>query len=126
MLTATELNSRTAAQYALVVDYQWCTGCHTCEIACQMEHGFEVGKTGIMVHDMGHWPIEEGGDDWQLAYLTAPTSMCDTCAERRALGKRPTCVQHCQAQCLSFGPIDDMLEMAKAHPDNALFALDSK
>ena len=23
----------------LAVDYEFCTGCHTCEIACQQEHG---------------------------------------------------------------------------------------
>ena len=114
METPKELNSRTMAKYGLLIDYQWCTGCHSCEIACQMEHKMPVGKSGILVHDMGHWPIEEGGDEWQLGYLAAPTTMCDGCEERRALGKVPTCVQHCQAQCMDFGPIDEMAEKAKA------------
>ena len=103
MQTATELNARTQAKYGLLVDYQWCTGCHSCEIACQMEHQLPVGQSGILVHDMGHWPLEEGGDEWQFGYLPAPNSVCDTCAHRRSLGKVPTCVQHCQAQCLTFG-----------------------
>ena len=123
METPKELNSRTMAKYGLLIDYQWCTGCHSCEIACQMEHKMPVGKSGILVHDMGHWPIEEGGDEWQLGYLAAPTTMCDGCEERRALGKVPTCVQHCQAQCMDVGPIDEMAEKAKGHKDYARFTL---
>ena len=33
---------------------------------------------------------------------------CDTCAARRGLGKVPTCVQHCQSQCLEFGRVEDL------------------
>ena len=108
METPKELNSRTMAKYGLLIDYQWCTGCHSCEIACQMEHKMPVGKSGILVHDMGHWPIEEGGDEWQLGYLAAPTTMCDGCEERRALGKVPTCVQHCQAWCMYYGEVEEL------------------
>lgn len=111
MSTADMVNPAEAA-YGLLVNYDWCTGCHTCEIACQMEHGMPVGQSGIVLHDMGHWPIE--GDRWQFGYLAAPTKMCDTCIGRRDLGKQPTCVQHCQAQCLEFGPLDEILERANS------------
>ena len=121
METPKELNSRTMAKYGLLIDYQWCTGCHSCEIACQMEHKMPVGKSGILVHDMGHWPIEEGGDEWQLGYLAAPTTMCDGCEERRALGKVPTCVQHCQAKCMEYGTIEELA--AKMGPKKVLCAL---
>ena len=26
------------ARYGILVDYDYCTGCHTCEVACQQEH----------------------------------------------------------------------------------------
>ena len=42
---------------------------------------------------------------------------------RVAKGKMPMCVQHCQAQCMDFGPIDEMAEKAKSHKDYALFTL---
>ena len=33
----------------LLIDYQYCTGCHTCEVACQQEHNYPAGKFGITV-----------------------------------------------------------------------------
>ena len=87
------------AKYGILVDAQWCSGCHSCEVACQMEHGLPVGQTGIKVVKIGPWVI---GD------LPIPTKQCDTCAARRGLGKVPTCVQHCQSQCLEFGRVEDL------------------
>lgn len=122
MSTADMINPA-ESNYGLLVNYDWCTGCHTCEIACQMEHGMPVGQSGILIHDMGHWPIE--GAVWQFGYLAVPTKMCDTCVQRRDLGKPPTCVQHCQAQCLEFGPLDEMTAKAD-HEFQTIFTLVEK
>ena len=46
MSTADMLNPA-EAKFACLVNYDWCTGCHSCEIACQMEHGMPVGQSGI-------------------------------------------------------------------------------
>ena len=94
------------ANYGLLVDAQWCSGCHSCEIACQMEHGLPVGETGVKVVKIGPWAIgPEEDENWQFSYLPIPTKQCDTCAMRRGAGKVPTCVQHCQSQCLEFGTL---------------------
>ena len=37
----------------LLVDYEWCSGCHTCEVACQLEHGYPGDQWGIKVHEVG-------------------------------------------------------------------------
>ena len=37
----------------LVVDYEYCSGCHTCEIACQQEHGMDPDKYGIKLTQIG-------------------------------------------------------------------------
>ena len=126
MHTPKELNSRPAAEYGMLVDWQWCTGCHSCEMACQQELELPVGQSGVILADMGHWPLKEGGDDWQFGYLPMFNAVCDTCQHRRSLGKEPTCVQHCQAKCLEFGPIDEMAKKAKAHADYVLFSLNEK
>ena len=50
----------------LLIDYEWCTGCHTCEIACQQEHGFaprnvlEKGKVGISPYEIGPHDLGNG------------------------------------------------------------------
>ena len=89
-----------------MIDTEWCSGCHSCEMACQMHNGLPIGQTGILVQEIGPWEYGEG--KWQLSYLPALTSQCTGCAERVAMGKLPTCVQHCQAQCLEWGPVEEL------------------
>ena len=108
-------------QMGLLVDYEWCTGCHSCEFACQMEHGFPVGQTGIKLSEIGPWRVS--GDTWQYAFLPTPTIQCDQCAERQGLGKQPTCVQHCQAKCLYYGPLEEIQERLAEKPRQCLYAL---
>jgi anaerobic dimethyl sulfoxide reductase subunit B (iron-sulfur subunit) len=93
----------------LLVDYQWCTGCHSCEIACQMENGLPVGQYGIKVCEVGPW--QYGGEEdgcamsdakWQYSYIPVLTDQCTLCATRLAKGKLPTCVKHCQSQCIKL------------------------
>ncbi|MEG0374283.1 MAG: 4Fe-4S dicluster domain-containing protein [Raoultibacter sp.] len=43
-----------------------------------------------------------------------PTRLCDLCAERTAAGKLPTCVHHCQAGVMVYGPIEELAGKAKA------------
>lgn len=113
-----------SSNYGLLVDMQWCTGCHTCETACQMEHGFPVGQYGIKISEIGPWQYERGGKaKWQYSYLPVPTDQCDGCKERVAKGKLPTCVHHCQAKCLEFGTAEDLAAKAVANPRKVLFTL---
>jgi anaerobic dimethyl sulfoxide reductase subunit B (iron-sulfur subunit) len=83
------------ATYGLLVDYDWCTGCHSCEMACSVEHDHPVGQSGLKLTEVGPWRI--AGDDWQFDYLPVPTKQCDLCVGLRAEGRQPTCVHHCQA-----------------------------
>ena len=111
------------AQYGILVDYEWCTGCHSCEFACQMEHGYPVGQTGILVNEIGPWKIDE--DVWQLAYMPVPTDQCDLCAARTVKGGTPTCVKHCQAHVLQFGDVEDLAKDLAAKPKQVLYCLEA-
>ena len=91
----------------LLVDYEWCSGCHTCEVACQLEHGYPSDQWGIKVHEVGPW--EYAPKTWQYSYLPAPTDQCDLCAERTAKGKKPLCVKHCQSLAMRYGPVDELV-----------------
>lgn len=110
------------AKLGLLIDYEWCTGCHSCEVACQMEHGFPVGQTGIKLNLVGPWEIEE--DVWQIDYVPVPTRQCDLCSERVALGKIPTCVHHCQAKCMTYGTIEELSAKLAEKPTQMLFYID--
>ena len=87
-------------------------------------HGLPVGETGIKVVKIGPWAIgDEAAETWQFSDLPSPTKQCDTCAARRALGKVPTCVQHCQAKCLEYGPLEELNAKLAAKTKQAVFAL---
>ena len=105
----------------MLIDYEWCSGCHSCEVACQMEHGLPVGQTGISVTTIGPWEIEE--DSWQYTNIAIPTDQCDGCLDRRAKGKLASCAHHCQAKCLHVGPLEDLVAHLDAKPNQALYRL---
>ena len=109
------------AEYGLLIDYEYCSGCQSCEIACKEEHDFPVGKWGIRVFDDGPWQIDEDADTWNWNKIAVPTDLCDLCAERTVAGKVPTCVHHCLAACMKYGPLDELLADLKAKPKQVLW-----
>jgi anaerobic dimethyl sulfoxide reductase subunit B (iron-sulfur subunit) len=73
-----------------------------------MEYDLPVGQYGIKVFELGPWQF--GEDQWQYSYLPVLTDQCNLCASRLAKGKLPTCVKHCQSQCLKFGSPSEVAE----------------
>lgn len=96
-------------QYGLLIDYEFCTGCHTCEMACKTELGLPEGKWGIQLTQIGPYEIEE--DKWEYTFIPVVTELCDLCKDRVAAGKYPSCVHHCQAQVMEYGPIEELAAM---------------
>lgn len=98
----------------LLIDYNFCTGCHSCEAACKVEHGFQTGEWGIKLTQIG--PDQLGDGKWEFDFVPVPTRRCDLCAERVQEGRLPTCVHHCQGLCMDFGPVDELAkQMTKPH-----------
>jgi len=108
-----------AEKYGLFIDYEWCTGCHSCEMACKVELGLGEGHFGIKLMENGPRKMPNGR--WEYLYVPAPTSLCNLCADRTALGKLPSCVHHCQAACMSYGPVSELAEKAAGKPKTCLF-----
>lgn len=98
---------------ALLIDYTYCTGCHTCEVACQVEHGFPTEKLGMVVQQIGPYPLNQSEKKWQYDFFVTPTAFCNGCIKRVAKGKRPSCVQHCQTACIEFGELADLAQKAE-------------
>ena len=103
----------------LLIHYEYCTGCHTCEVACQQEHDFPVGKCGIKVTEYVYAAEKK---PVAVDYLPFPTELCDLCINRWREGEKPACVKHCQSFCMSFGPIDQLVQRMQDLPRSALFS----
>ena len=93
----------------LLINYYWCTGCHTCEVACKQEHNLPAGIWGIRVVEVG--PELTGGK----AILNIPvlTELCDLCEKRVKEGEPPTCVKHCQAGIMKYGTVEELAKSVK-------------
>lgn len=97
--------SRKNTGYGLLIDYEYCTGCHACEIACAQEYDWPAGMGGMRVTEM----IQQlPGDKAYLAYLPFPTELCVLCAGRTAKGMKPACVQTCMSACMKHGRVEDL------------------
>lgn len=109
----------------MLVDYEWCSGCHSCEMACSVElshKDFPQDHCGVKVHEEGvYWIAENKATD---IFMPIFTDLCDKCARRIAAGNsEPTCVKHCQAHVLKFGEIDDLVRDLAKKPKQVLYAL---
>lgn len=91
----------------ILIDYEYCTGCHSCEIACAVSHDLPNKRCGVHVHHEGAWPITE--QHWQDAYLPVFTDACNLCKEgESAHDGVPMCVHHCQANVIKIGDLDTL------------------
>lgn len=97
---------------AILVNYDYCTGCHSCEVACKKELGLPKGEFGIKVTEVGPFKFSESvaRDKWEWTYMPVITQACDMCADRTEKGKMPMCVQHCQAWCMYYGEAEDLVK----------------
>ncbi len=93
------------ADYGLIIDYKYCTGCNTCVVACRKEKGLPVEEWGIKVNKMGP---EMLGGKWSFDYVPVPSSLCDVCADRIGEGEKPACVHHCLALCMEAVPVEEI------------------
>jgi Fe-S-cluster-containing dehydrogenase component len=105
-------------KYGLLIDYNYCTGCHSCEVACQQEHDFPAGKNGIIVTEYEY----ETFNKLVIDYLPYPTDLCDLCINRHKEGEVPSCVKHCQACVIQFGFLGDLVKQMEDRPKMVLYA----
>ncbi len=96
-------------KFGMLIDVYYCTGCHTCEVACEQENGFSAGEFGIKITEQ----VLDQKNGLMIDYVPYITDMCNFCHARVATGRKPACVKHCLSQCMTFGPIDEVMEEAK-------------
>ena len=70
------MNMEDETKYGLLIEYEYCTGCHTCRVACAQEYRWPVGMGGIrVVETLQQLP----GGRAHLTYLPIPTQLCTLC-----------------------------------------------
>lgn len=92
------------AKFGLLINYEYCIGCGSCEIACKMEHNRPADEWGVRVQK-----ARPGCSDGKIYYFPVPTDHCNLCGRRRAKGLEPSCVKHCLAGVMMFGKVDELI-----------------
>lgn len=103
----------------LLINYDYCSGCHSCEIACRVEHGFPDDQGGVIVSQIGPWEYEK--DKFQYSFVPAITDQCDQCISRLEKGKDPTCVHHCQAFVMQYGELEELVSQASDESKSMIY-----
>ena len=93
------------SDYAMLIDYKYCTGCHACEVSCRNTHNITLDEWGIKINEMG--PVKMNGK-WLWDYVPVPSDLCDLCEDRVAKGEQPTCMLHCLAACMELVKLEDV------------------
>ena len=74
-------------RYGLVIDLERCIGCHTCTIACKMEHGIEEGSW-MEVRTVGGAGMDTAGGEFPNLTMYYEPKPCMHCDE-------PPCIDAC-------------------------------
>jgi len=109
------------SEYGLMINYEFCTGCHSCEVACKLNKHLPAGAYGIKVLQDG--PRKNPDGSWEYNYIPVPTSLCDLCEERVGEGRLPTCVHHCQSGCMYFDTIEELAKLSIEKPHSMIYRL---
>lgn len=107
----------------ILINYEYCTGCHSCEVACKKHLDLPEGEFGIKLTETGPFEYEgkTGKERWEWTWLPVLTKACDMCVDRVERGKIPLCVQHCQAWCMYYGEVDELAQKIDGTSRCALF-----
>lgn len=107
------------AKNGLLIEYKYCTGCHSCEVACKQEHNLPAGNWGIKVNEI---LMELPGGRVSVYYIPVVTELCNLCLKRTNEGGIPSCVKHCQAGCMSYGPVSKLAEVMEEKDQTILLS----
>jgi anaerobic dimethyl sulfoxide reductase subunit B (iron-sulfur subunit) len=106
-------------EYALLIDFEWCTGCCSCVIAGRNANRLDYNRACITV---GSGERNVGGRV-VLDFVPEPTNLCNLCAPRTSRGLDPACVHHCPPRVITYGTRPELEELRKDRPNQSLWSL---
>lgn len=106
----------------LLIDYDYCCGCHTCEVACQKHNGYSPDVWGMKCMTVGPYVYPELDGKVIYDIVPVPTDLCTLCVDLTSKGELPSCVHHCQTGCISYGDIESLAKKLAEKPKQALFS----
>jgi len=92
---------------ALLVDWDRCVGCFTCEVACEQEHG----EKRIHVNMLG--PVQGEDGETRMEAIPLATQACDLCEARLGHGEDPACVSACPTKALRIFPLAGTIDLLR-------------
>lgn len=98
------------SKQGLLINYEYCTGCHACEVACKKRLGLPEGQFGIKVVQVGPYQVDR--ETWVYDFVPVLTDQCTLCTERVEAGKWPSCVHNCQSMIIENGSEEELREKA--------------
>jgi Fe-S-cluster-containing dehydrogenase component len=106
-------------EYGLLIDYEYCTGCQACSLACAQEYGWGPGMSGMRVTEIVQ---NLPGDKHYLVYLPFPTELCVLCRPRTKKGLQPACAAHCMADVIRWGRLEKLSKELGSKPRLVLWS----
>ena len=111
--------SKKKPQFGLLIDYEFCTGCYSCVLACSQEYRHQPGVCGIRVFE-AEQKLPDG--KLYLTYFPFPTESCILCPHLTREGLEPPCVKHCLAACMKYGPLEELAAELGTKPRMVLWS----
>ncbi len=106
-------------EFGLLIDYEYCTGCYACQVACSQEYHWPAGMAGMKVLEIvQNLPKDKA----YLNYLPFPTELCNLCAPRTKKGLEPACAKHCMAGVITHGRLEDLSKKLGEKPRMVLWS----
>jgi Fe-S-cluster-containing dehydrogenase component len=106
-------------RHGLLIDYEYCTGCYACQVACCQEYGHEAGSSGMSVIEQ---VVKRRNGKPYLAFIPFPTELCILCNPRTKKGLQPACAQHCMARVIKWGEVEELAKQMRQKPRQVLWA----
>ena len=103
----------------LLIDYEYCTGCFACQVACSQEYQWSAGMSGMKVLEIvQNLPKDKA----YLNFLPFPTELCVLCKPRTKKGLKPACAFHCMAGVITYGALSDLAKKLGEKPRMVLWS----